>query len=438
MDNFWLEVILIFLLILANGFFAGSEIAIVSARRSRIKQLAEGGDPNAQRVHQLQTDPGRFLATVQIGITLVSTLASAVGGAAAIEVIKPLLQGIPISPIQRASELIAIGIVVVVISYLSLIIGELIPKSLALRYSEKIAFWVAKPIDWLSRITSPFVRMLTASTNILLLPFGRKSGTEGALFSEEELKFIVKEGREKGVFDQIEQELIHGIFEFTDITVKEVMVPRPKIQAIQIDTPPKDVLRFISEWGFTRYPVYKETLDDICGILYSKDLFERIEADKPILIGELFHPVYFIPETMKVSHLLKELQRRRIQMAIVLNEYGNVEGLVTMEDLIEEIVGEIEDEYDLEEKPVKKLEDGSYVIDASQSIRDLIGNYNLSLPESPEFETLAGFVLSQLQRMPKGGEIIQYGNYKFTIVDMEGRRIAKVKMEKIQKNRDPA
>lgn len=431
MENFWIEVILIFLLIIANGFFAGSEIAIISVRRSRIKHLAEEGDPEAQRVHQLQSDPGRFLATVQIGITLVATLASAVGGVAAIEVIKPLLQGVPIRPIQRASEPIAIAIVVVVISYLSLIIGELIPKSLALRYSEKIAFRVARPIDWLSRLTSPFVRLLTASTNLLLLPFGKKAGIEGALFSEEELKFIVKEGKEKGVFDQIEQELIHGIFKFTDITVKDVLVPRPKIQAVQIDTPAKEVLRFISEWGFTRYPVYKETLDDICGILYSKDLFERIESDRPILLGELLRPLYCAPETMKVSHLLKELQRRRIQMAIVFNEYGNVEGLVTMEDLIEEIVGEIEDEYDLEEKPVKRLEDGSYVIEASQSIRDLISNHNLPLTESPEFETLAGFMLSQLQRMPMSGDIIQYGDYKFTIVDMEGRRITKVKMEKI-------
>ncbi len=431
MGEFWIDVILILLLILANGFFACSEIAIISARKSRIKHLMESGSKKAAVVHSLQSEPDKFLATVQVGVTVVSMLAGALGGAAAIEAIKPLLQNMPVDMISRWSEPIAITLVVIVISYLSLILGELVPKSLALRFAEPIALFVGKPIHYLSRLSFILVRILTRSTNVFLKPFGRMPPPEGSFVTEEEIKIFLKEGGEKGIFEKTEQELIHSVFEFVTTTAKEIMVPRPKIKAIAIDTPLDKVIETVVDGGFSRYPVFDGGLDDIKGVLYEKDLLGIRERSKEIKLKDLLRPVYFVPETKKIDALLKELQRRRMHMAIVINEYGNAEGLVTMEDIIEEIVGEIEDEYDFEDRPVKIMKDGSMIIDASLPIRDLMIQHNLALEVSEEYETIAGLVLSQLQRMPRGGEIVRYGDYKITIVDIEGKRISKVKLEKV-------
>ena len=423
------QLILVFFLVLMNGFFAAAEIAVIAVRRSNVRQSVEAGSKNARIVQQLQVDVERFLATVQVGMALAGTAASAVGGVAAIELIKPWVEGFQSPALQKASEVISVGLVVLTISYLTLILGELVPKSLALRYPERIALFVARPVEIISKAIAPFIRILTATSRLLLRPFGKGMG-EGTFISEDEIKLMLKEGREKGVFDQTEQELIHSVFEFNDISVKEVMVSRPKIHALQIDTPFQEVLRYVSENKFSRYPVYRSTLNDICGILVFKDILAVLSRQQDVHLKDLLHPVYFVPETMKVSYLLKELQRRRIQMAIVVNEYGSVEGLVTMEDLVEEIVGEIRDEYDGEERPVERLKDGSLVIDASLSVRDLRNDYGLPIPESSEYETLGGFALSQLQNMPRGGEIIRFGEFKFTIVDMDGRRIAKLKVER--------
>jgi putative hemolysin len=437
MDTWWFEVIVIGCLILVNGFFALSEIAIVGARKSRIKQLAEQGNRKAKIVQQLQEDPERFLATIQIGMTLASSMAAAVGGVAAVEVLKPIIQEMPYTALQTASGGIALTIVVVTISYFSLILGELVPKSLALRNPERFALWVGLPVDALSRLSVLFIKIVTRSSRVFLWLLGSKAIGERTFISEEEIKLMLRDGREEGVFDSTEQELIHSVFEFTDISVKEVMVPRLKMYAIQIDTPPEQVLQYIAENRFTRYPIYKNDITDICGLLYDKDFLGAMAKKQPIVLKDLLHPAYFVPETMKVSRLLKELQRRRMQMAIVVNEYGSIEGLVTMEDLIEEIVGEINDESDIEERPIERLKDGSLVIDASLSVRDLKEDYFLPLPESSEYETLGGFVLSHLQTLPRGGEIIQHGDYKFTIVDTEGRRIAKVKVEKVSLPAEP-
>ena len=431
MPSIWFEVTTILFLIGLNGFFSCTEIAVIAVRRSRIKQLMEQGDRRAVFVHQLQEDTERFLATIQIGVTLVSSLAAAVGGVLAVEHLKPIIQQISNETLQKTSEALAVGIVVLVISYLTLIIGELVPKSLALRYSEPISLWVAHPVVWLSRLAAGFIKVLTGSSQLILRFFKRGPLNDRAFISEEEIKILIREGREKGIFDETEQDLIHSVFEFTDISVKEVMVPRHKMHALAIETLPEDLLEYVSTHKFSRYPIYRKGINETVGILYFKDLMAQLMRKEPIVLKDLIRPVYFVPETMKVSHLLKELQRRRMQMAIVANEYGTVEGLVTLEDLIEEIVGDIQDELDRGERPVERLKDGSMVVDASLSIRDLKDDFGLSLPESSQYETLAGFFLSQLQNMPRGGEIIQHGKNKFTIVDMEGRRIAKIKVEKL-------
>jgi len=435
--SLWQEAILIGILILLNGFFAGTEIALISARRSRIQQLAAEGDGRAKRVSLLQEDPDRFLATVQIGVTFVGTFASAVGGVAALRAISPLVREIPIPGLRAAAEPIALGAVVVVLTYVTLILGELVPKSLGLRHAVPFALWVAGPIDRLARLTSFLIRFLTGSNRLVLRLLGQKGAEERAFISEEEVKHMLQEGRAQGVFDQTEQDLIHSVFEFTEASVKEVMIPRPRLQAIDVDTPVDQVLAFIIETGKSRYPVYRNTPDEVLGILYDKDLFRLLAEKKPIVLTEILRPAYFAPETAQVSHLLKEMQKRRMPMALVVDEYGGVEGLVTIEDLIEEIVGEIRDESDREQRPVERLRDGSYLVDASLSIGDLAEQHHLQFPESAEYETLAGFVLSRLQRIPRGGEIVIHQDWRLTIVDMDGRRIARVKVERRGRDEGP-
>jgi putative hemolysin len=441
LNRLWLEIIFIAVLIVLNGFFAASEIALISARRSRVQQLASDGDPRAKRVVGIQQDPDRFLATVQVGVTFVGTLASAVGGVAAIHALSPMIGGIPLPFLSAMAEPLALVIVVVSITYASLILGELVPKTLALRHAVSLALLVSGPLDSLARAASPLVRLLTASNRFVLRLLGQKGVTERAFISEEEVKHMVQEGREQGVFDQTEQELIHSVFEFTESSVKDVMIPRPRIQAIDVETPIEQVLAHIVETGKSRYPVYRNTLDEVLGILYDKDLFRLLAEKKPIVLAQVVRPAFFTPETTRVSRLLKSMQRRRMPMALVVDEYGGVEGLVTIEDLIEEIVGEIEDETDREDQAVRRLRDGSYIVDASINIHDLADQHHLAFPESTEYETLAGFLITQLQRMPRGGEIVNYEDWRLTIVDMDGRRIARVKIEPRQRDagrKDPA
>lgn len=426
----WLEAGIIVMLIVANGFFALAEIALIAARRTRVIQLADEGDPRAQVVRRLQEDPDRFLATVQVGVTFVGTFAGAMGGASAVRTLQPLIALVP--GLAPWSGVLAIGLVVVVITYLALVFGELIPKSLALAYPERMALAVGGTVDWLSRATGFLGRLLIASTRTIARLFGVTEVRTAAFVSQEEIKLMVQQGRTQGVFDQTEQELIHSVFEFSEAAVKEVMVPRPKIQAIEIDTPVPEMLRHIAEAGKSRYPVYRRTLDEVVGVVYDKDLLPLLADGKPIVLAELLHPAYFAPESTRIHRLLREMQRRRMPMALVVDEYGSVEGLVTIEDLVEEIVGEIREE-DEEEGTVKRLRDGSLIVDASVSIRDLQGQHSLEIPESADYETLAGFVLSQLQRVPRGGEIITYGNWKFTVVDMDGRRINKVRAERLSR-----
>jgi putative hemolysin len=284
-------------------------------------------------------------------------------------------------------------------------------------------------LDALARATGPLVRLLTGSSRFVLRLLGQKGAGERAFISEEEVKHMVQQGRAQGVFDQTEQELIHSVFEFTEASVKDVMIPRPRIQAIDVETPVEEVLAFIVETGKSRYPVYRNSLDEVFGILYDKDLFRLLAEKKPIALDQVARPAFFTPETTRVSRLLKAMQRRRMPMALVVDEYGGLEGLVTIEDLIEEIVGEIEDETDRDDQAVRRLRDGSYIVDASISIHDLADQHKLVFPESSEYETLAGFLITQLQRMPRGGEIVNYEGWRLTIVDMDGRRIARVKLE---------
>ncbi|CAG0953740.1 partial hypothetical protein, partial [Gammaproteobacteria bacterium] len=416
------EALFVLILIIINGFFSSAELAIISAKRSIIDKLSKDGNHSATVVQRMKEDPDKFLATVQVGVTVVSTLASVIGGIIASESIKPLIQSIPLLPVQDASEIIAIALVVAVISYVSLVLGELVPKTLAIRYAERIAVFSARPLDFTSRMSRAFVRLLTTSTGAVLKVLGIKDTGQKVFVSEEEIKYFIREGRASGVFEETEAQLLHGVFEFADKTVKEVMVPKHKISAIEIDTNSEEALKFISDTGFSRYPVYRDSIDRIVGVLYNKDVFNALEKGRRLDVKSIIRTPYFVPNSIMISKLLRELQRRKIHMAIVVDEHGDLDGLVTIEDIIEELVGEIEDEYDVGAGGlVEKLRDGTMIVDASASIGDLanIGIVIEGEDEEEEYNTLAGFMLSKLQRIPRGGEFVVYKGMRLTVVDVE-------------------
>jgi putative hemolysin len=311
------------------------------------------------------------------------------------------------------------------------VLGELVPKALALRYTETIALVLSGPFRAMQRASRWLVSFLSASTRLVLRAFGIRDAGPRTFVSEEEIKHMVKEGRQQGVLEQTEMEIIHSVFEFTDTPVRRVMVPRPKIFALDADTSPTEVGALIVEGGFSRFPVFEDTIDNVIGVVYVKDALRLLEKRQPVVIRKILHPVHLVPETKKVGELLKELQKRRSHIALVVDEHGSVSGLVTLEDLIEQIVGEIQDEYDWEERPVERMRDGSMVVEGTVSAADLRENYDIPLPESGEFETVAGFMLERLGSVPKGGEVVSSGDWRFTVVDVERNRISKVKIEKV-------
>jgi putative hemolysin len=429
MSEWTLLVVAIFFLLLGNGFFSGSEIALISARRSKIESLASEGSRAAQRVKDLQGDPDTFLATVQIGVTLMGTLAGVLGGFLASRHLEPFLagSGLPgwLSPGLAAGAVIGAGIV-----YVELILGELVPKALALRFSETFSLLVSWPLRRLAAMSHWLVVLLTASTRAVLALFGLRDMGSRTFVSEEEIKHMVREGREQGVLDETEEQLIHSVFEFSDTPVKKVMVPRPKIFALDADTPPGEVERLVVESGFSRIPVYEGSLDETVGLVYVKDALRLLEKRQPVVLRKILHPVHFVPETKKVGALLKDMQKRRAHMTLVIDEHGSVTGLVTLEDLLEEIVGEIRDEYDWEERPVEKMRDGSLVVEGTLSASELRDGYAVPIPASGEFETVAGFMLEQLGSVPRGGEVVVLDDYRLIVVDVERNRITKVRVEK--------
>ena len=265
----------------------------------------------------------------------------------------------------------------------------------------------------------------------MLRAFGMREIGPRTFVSEEEIKHLVKEGRQQGVLDQTEMELIHSVFEFTDTPVRKVMVPRPKIFALDADTPPGEVGSLIVESGFSRIPAYEGSLDNVLGVVYVKDVLRLLEKRQPVVIRKILHPVHLVPETKKVGALLKELQKRRSHMALVIDEHGSVTGLVTLEDLIEEIVGEIQDEYDWEERPVERLRDGSLVVEGTLSAAELRDSHDVPLPESASSRPWPASCWPSSARVPKGGEVVQVGDFRFTVVDVEKNRISKVKIEKL-------
>jgi len=428
-DGFVLELILIGVLILLNAFFAGAEIAVVSARGGRLKPLLESGDRRALALIELKGDPDRFLATVQIGVTLVSTLAAAVGGVAAVERLEPLLASITYPWARSVAEPLAVGCVVVLLAYVSLVVGELVPKSLAVRHAEPLALFVARPIAWLARVSHPVVALLTASTRALLRLGGRKLQVGSPFHTLEDILHIVEEAREQGL---IEGRVVERAFAFQDHEAREIMTPRPRVVGIPAEADLSEALRIAAESGYSRLPVYDDNLDNVVGILYARDLYEAHRRGMPGALRELVRPALIVPSSKNAANLLAEMRRAQRHLAMVVDEHGSVEGIVTLEDLLELIVGEIHDEHDEPETPVRRLAAGVLEVDGMLPLRSLNAEQRLDLPESPAYLTLAGLVLERLGHLPREGEAIEIAPYRLTVTAVEGRRVARVRIERLE------
>jgi putative hemolysin len=420
------ELTLLLVLIALNAFFAASEMAVVTVNKIRLHQKVEQGNKTARIVERLATESSRFLATIQVGVTMIGFLAAATAAVSLTEGVGNLLRQIPVPIIQASANGIAVILITVLLALIMLLFGELVPKNVALKHAERIAFAVARPVDWLARIFAPLVCALVWLTNKISALLGADQTSTMPFVTQDEIRAMVDAGEEGGVIEEEEKEMIFSIFDFGDTLAREVMVPRIDITAVDVNTPLMQALDVIMKEGHSRVPVYQKSIDNIIGLLYAKDLLVYLkEAKQDVPLKSILRPAYFVPETKKVDELLRELQARRVHMAIVVDEYGGTAGLVTVEDLLEEIVGEIQDEYDAEEPSVEQAPEGGYIFDAGVQLDEVNELLDANLPDSGG-DTLGGFIYGQLGRVAAVGDKIQMDGLVVSVVSVSGRRIRKV------------
>jgi len=422
------DILVILLLILVNGFFVGAEIAFVSVRRTRLDELADAGDRRAKRAQRLMRDPGRFLAVIQVAITFLGALASAVAAVSLVTFVAEPLRGVALLADQ--ADTIALLLVTFLVSVVSIVLGELIPKGFALANPDRIALAVSGPISIFAKIVSPLVAVLVVLTKLISKPFGIDP-TRTPELSAAEIRLIVEQGSQQGVLEAEEEQMISAVMSLSDSKLHEVMVPRIDIVAIDQEASFDDAVTLVLTEGHSRTPLYKESVDHIVGILYAKDLLRIIAAGGPRpRLRDIMRPALFAPESQSVNDLLHELQRRRVHMAVVLDEYGGTAGLVTIEDLLEEIVGEIQDEFD-EEEPMKVMvRDGEAILDGRADIDQLgeLVDPPIELEDDEEYDTVGGFVYHRIGRVPVVGDTVAIDPFTITVVKVTGRRVGKVRV----------
>ena len=430
------SIIVLVILILLNAYFAATEIAFISLNDSKIERDAKEGNKKAKQILKMLRSPSKFLATIQIGITLAGFLSSAFASDAFADKLAPILNNLVPAISLDIWRGISIVIITIILSFFTLVFGELVPKRLAMKYYEKISYATIGVIRGISIITAPFVKLLTFSTNMVSKIFGVGEAEEEVV-TEEEIRMMIDEGEEKGTIERGEKQLLNNVFEFNDIIVSEIMTPRTDMYAIDINEDLKEQLDEIDKFKYSRIPVYDEDIDDIKGILFVKDILKPLKDNKEINIKELMREPYFVPESKDIDELFKEMQQNKVQMAIAIDEYGGTAGLITMEDIIEELVGNIFDEYDDEEIEVKKIDDNTYILSGTVSSYELKKVFNIELPEG-DYETLSGYLLDKLGRIPDEDEhpIIEDENLTYRVEEMEDKRIKYVKVCRNMKDKE--
>lgn len=422
----FMEILIIVLLILLNGILAMSEAAVISARKSRLQQLSNEGSANAQAALELSKSPNRFLSTIQIGITLVGIFSGAFGGATIAETMSNQLNQVTI--IAPYSETIALIIVVTIITYLTLIIGELVPKRLALNSPEKIAATVARPMIFLSSITSPVVTLLSNSTDWFLSILHIKQPEEMPV-SEEEIKMLIREGARTGVFNLAERDIVERTFKLSDKKVNTIMTPRREIVWLNIESTFHALRNKITKNPHSNFPVCANNLDKVLGVINTEDILRNFLLEEKIDLQKSLHKPLFIPETLEAIKVLELFKKSGVHMALVIDEYGNILGILSLTDILEEIVGDIPTINAIEEQAITKREDGSYLIDGLVTIekfKDFFQIKKLPDEKSGDFQTIGGFVMDRLDRIPVSGDNFEWESFRFEVIDMDKNRVDKV------------
>lgn len=425
-----------------NAFFVAAEFALVAMRPSRIEQLIEQGDARASVVKALMGDLDRVLSGVQVGITLASLALGIVGEAALATLFLPLFSWLPVAQAAIISHAIATGLSFAILTFLHVVLGELVPKSLALQRTERMSLMVARPLRWFIHSFRWIIDGLDSVSRRFVKWMGVAHPMSHALVhSAEELLVLVQQVRERGVLNPGEEKFIQGAVELGKIQVREIMVARPDMHLLRVEADLDEVMRAFATTQRSRIPVYQGTVDHILGFVHIKDIVwilldrerraEEGQVQPPFHLHSLLREVLIVPETKPASELLIEMRTRRANMAMVVDEFGSILGLVTLEDILEEMVGEIHDEFDVVERPLT-LADGALVFDGAVNVRDLEVQYNIHLPEDPDYETVGGFVLSELGFVPRGGEAFDYNGLRFTVVEMDRRRVARVKIQRVK------
>ncbi|MBQ2296269.1 MAG: HlyC/CorC family transporter [Clostridia bacterium] len=431
-----LKVVLLFALILVNAFFAMSEMAIVTLNDSKMEKMADEGHKKAKKVLRLTEDSSRFLSTIQVGVTLAGFLTSAVAATSFSSILTAWLTdifNISDGSVKGLIASLSLILITILISYFSLVLGELLPKRIAMHNPESISFKVVGILLFFKAIMRPIVALLSASTNGMLRLFGINPKDTPQAVTEEEIRMLVDVGEEKGVIEESQKEMINNIFEFDDIVAADVMTHRTDVVAIDINDSFTTVLKTVMEEGYSRIPVYDDDLDDIKGVLYVKDLLKFVGQDLPKRgVAKLMRKAYFVPESKKCGELFAEMTEKRIQLAIVSDEYGGFAGIVTIEDLLESIVGNMQDEYDDEEEEFEKLNDTTYTIDGVTDIEEVEEELGIKLPQG-EYDTVAGMIMSILGRIPEENETptVEAAGCEFTVESINERRIERVKIVKL-------
>jgi putative hemolysin len=416
----FLQSLAVLLLVLGNAFFVAAEYALVTARRTRLMEHAQNGNRRARIALRIMDSPVRFIGTVQLGITAFSIGLGAVG--------EPIVEHWFDEPLSTG---VAFGLAYAIVTYLHVTLGELVPKAVALTKNESTALWVALPVEAVYLISYPLVWLLQESANAFTRLFGIQPAPAGVVaHTEEDIRLIVAAAEDTGVIEEREEEMVYKVFDFADKEVHEVMVPRPEVVAISIDLPPQECLAAVIDSPYTRYPVYRGSLDDIVGILHVRDLFSALwdRGIENVEIQALVRDAFVVPETKDLAAMLAEFRRANQHMALVVDEYGSFQGIVTLEDLLEEIVGEIEDEYDLPDESVEQLEDGRVRIDGTFPIDDFNEQFGQELPQE-DYHTVAGFVFGQLGRAAEKGDEVVHDGLRFEVVEVDGPRIERLEVE---------
>ena len=430
--NILLQIVLLIVLIALNAFFAAGEIALISLNEAKMEKLAEDGDKKARKICKLLQNSSRFLATIQIGVTLAGFLASATAAGYLSEPLAAWVMKLAPALADHAAgvETVSLVLITLVISYFSLVFGELVPKRIAMAKAEKLAFAMAGILTACSTIFAPFVKLLAVSTNGVLRLCGIDPHADDDPVTEEEIRLMVDEGEDAGIIEEAQRDMLENVFEFDDVDAEDLMTPRIDVAALDVTESIADAIDECMQKGYSRLPVYEEDIDHIIGVLYVKDLLPYVGKELPssVTLKSLCRETLFVPATVKGSALFQQMSEKHLQMAIVIDEYGGMAGIVTVEDLLESIVGNMQDEFDHEEEELEQTGDNAFSADGALDVEELSEQLDVKFPEG-DYDTLAGFLLSELGHIPDVGEQVTFENVTFTVTEMDDRRIEAVHID---------